>query len=112
MLDGVWRIAVTLPEDALQYAYYRLDCLPGGALDVNLGEIPQWQAEDDPFDYLGWTATRVTFTDGCEVLDTVLWCVYYELEVSADHTLTGSTIVVGEDGTEFRFPTIGHYIGP
>lgn len=111
-LDGVWRITVHLPDASSQYAYYRLDSRADGSLEVNLGEIPQWHADDDPVDRLGWTASRLTFTDGCETLDTGSWCVYYDLDAVSNGMLNGWTIVVGEDGTEFRFQATGHYIGP
>jgi hypothetical protein len=104
--DGVWKITVTTgsgPQDI----YYRLHCLPGNAMRVNDGAISQ------DFTYPpaqpGWSLAHVNFSDTCDLINGVTWCIYYKFDTVAPTTMSGTVLVVG-DGVPITFPATATWL--
>jgi len=104
--DGVWKVTVTTSSGP-QDIYYRLHCLAGNSMRVNDGAISQdfTYAPAQP----GWSAVHVNFSDTCDLINGVTWCIYYKFDTVAPTTMSGTVLVVG-DGVPITFPATATWL--
>jgi hypothetical protein len=108
---GFWRIAVTT-DPVSDPVYYRLQGVAGGSLSVDGGTVSQDFASVGMPGQPGWTATTVRFMDGCDEVDGLSWCIYYDMTVQSPTAMSGFCVIVGPNDQEFRFPATGQWVSP
>jgi hypothetical protein len=108
---GMWRITVTTTP-ASDPVYYPLRCAADGTIVVDNGNVSQdFYAADLPAQ-AGWTANTLTFMDGCDLVDGVSWCIYYDMTVQSPTSMTGTCFVVGPDNQFFPFEANAVWVSP
>ena len=57
----------------------------------------------------GWSSMQLYFSDTCDTINLVTWCIYYKFDTVGATSMSGTVLVVG-NGTPISFPATATWL--